>query len=132
MKEEILDETEIENQLQSRTDTTRTEPEVIPDPGSSSPPKKKQKIDMECILTGDELTDMDNNFAQQLLKLQFKHINGLHSTLLQEKELTLTATLLQNRIQITYCVGRKHWIVATTVGCGQDEVRVWLPFSSPW
>ena len=105
VKEEILDEAENENQPQSPTDTTRTEAEVIPDLGSCSPPKKKQKIDMECILMGDELTDMDINFAQQLLKLQFKHVNGPHSTLLQEKELALTASLLQNRIQITYCVG---------------------------
>ena len=74
---------------------------------------------------GNELTDMDINFAQQLLKLQFKHVNGLHTTLLQEKSLALTASLLQNRIQIIYCVGQKHWIVATTIGCGQDEVKVY-------
>ena len=106
VKEEILDETEIEkieNQPQSPTDTTHKEAEVVPDPGtcSCSPPRKKQKIDMECILMGDELTDMDINFAQQLLKQQFKHVNGLHSILLQEIDLALTASLLQNRIQIT-------------------------------
>ena len=49
-----------------------------------SPVKKRGKhFDAECILMGEELTDLEINFAQQLLKEQFKHINGLHSTLLQ-------------------------------------------------
>ena len=56
LKEEIVDETKIENQSQSPTDTTRKEAEVIPDLGSCSPPRKKQKIDVECILMGNELT----------------------------------------------------------------------------
>ena len=121
-------EIEVENQLQSSTDTIHIEAEVIPELSGCSPPRKKQKIDMECILMEDEPTDMDINFAQQLLKLQFKHIDGLRSTLLQEKELALTATLLQNQSQITYCVGRKHWIVATTIGCGHDKVKVYDSF----
>ena len=34
---------------------------------------------------GDELTDLEINFTQQLLKQQCDHINGLCSALLQEK-----------------------------------------------
>ena len=44
VKEEILDETEIENQPQSPTDTTRKEAEVIPDPGSCSHQGKSRKL----------------------------------------------------------------------------------------
>jgi len=34
---------------------------------------------------GKELTDLEINLAQKLLKEQFVHINGLQYTLLQEK-----------------------------------------------
>ena len=50
-----------------------------------SPAKKKSKIDTEGIIMGEQLTDMEINVAQQLLKEQFHHINGLQSTLLQER-----------------------------------------------
>ena len=49
--------------------------------------KRAKHFDAERIIMGEELTDLEINFAQQLLKEQFKHINGLHSTLLQEKRL---------------------------------------------
>ena len=44
-------------------------------------------------LIGEELTDSEINFAQQLLKEQFKHIDVLNSTLLQEKQVTLTKSV---------------------------------------
>ena len=47
--------------------------------------KKKTKIDTECIIMGEQLTDLEVNVAQQLLKEQFHHINELQSTLLQER-----------------------------------------------
>ena len=50
-----------------------------------SPAKKKTKIDTECIIMVERLTDLEINFAQQMLKEQFHHINGLQSTLLQER-----------------------------------------------
>ena len=47
-----------------------------------SPPKKRCKAyDDEGIIMGNELTDLEINFAQQLLKAQFTSINGLESTL---------------------------------------------------
>ena len=42
-----------------------------------SPAKKKTKIDTERIIMGEQLSDMEINVAQQLLKEQFHHINGL-------------------------------------------------------
>lgn len=55
---------------------------------SCSPVKKRAKhFDAECIIMGEELTDLEINFTQQLLKERFKHIDGLDSTLLQEKRL---------------------------------------------
>ena len=51
-----------------------------------SPAKKKTKLDTERIIMGEELTNLEINFAQQLLKAQFHYINGLQSTLLQEKD----------------------------------------------
>ena len=51
-----------------------------------SPAKKKTRLDTEGILMGEELTDLEINFAQQLLAEQFHHINELQSTLLQEKD----------------------------------------------
>ena len=54
---------------------------VIADEVVCSPPRKKQKeFDEEQIVMGTELTDLEINFAQQLLKQQFKEINGLCST----------------------------------------------------
>ena len=46
-----------------------------------SPAKKRAKIiDTEHIIMGEELTDLEINLAQQLLKKQFANINGLQST----------------------------------------------------
>ena len=56
---------------------------VIADEVVCSPPRKRQKeFDEEQIVMGAELTDLETNFAQQLLKQQFKEINRLCSTLL--------------------------------------------------
>ena len=43
-----------------------------------SPSKKKHRAyDDEGIIMGNELTDLEINFVQQLLKAQFTSINGL-------------------------------------------------------
>ena len=64
-----------------------------------SPPRKKQKqFDAERIIMGHELTDLEINLAQQLLKAQFNKLNGLRSTLLQEKLLAPTNEELQNKL----------------------------------
>jgi len=61
-------------------------PVIIPEDKAEedirSPQKKRAKcIDVERILMGEELCDVEINFAQQLLKAQFKKLNGLASTL---------------------------------------------------
>ena len=51
-----------------------------------SPPKKKsENYDVESIIMGDELSDLIINYAQEILKLQFKKLNGFHSTHSQGK-----------------------------------------------
>jgi len=42
--------------------------------------------EIEKIIMGEELTDVHINLAQRLLRAQFSELNGLLSTLLQEKE----------------------------------------------
>jgi len=52
--------------------------------GAVSPQKKRTKlVDSERIIMGEELTDLEINLAQQLLKKQFPNLNGFTSTLLQ-------------------------------------------------
>ena len=46
------------------------------------PLAKKQKIfDAEKIIMGEELSDIEINYAQRLLKEKHPKINGLHTTL---------------------------------------------------
>ena len=59
-----------------------------------SPPKKRRKAyDEEGIIMDNELTDVEINFAQQLLKAQFTSINGLESTLHQQLQKNATVLL---------------------------------------
>ena len=65
-----------------------------------SPPKKTfQTFDEEGIIMGNELTDIEINLAQQLLKAQFNSINGLESTLHQQKSagVLLSKDAIRNR-----------------------------------
>ena len=95
-------------------------------PRESSPPKKRQRLfDAEHIIMGNRLTDLEFNLAQQLLKSQFDNLNGLQSTLLQEKVITVTKSELQNKLQVIFCKERQHWIVATTINCNENEVKVY-------
>ena len=100
---------------------------IVPDEEVCSPPKKQARFDEERLLMGEELSDREINFAQQILKQQFGHINGLCSTLLQDKDkpYNLTTSTLSNRIQIIYCQSRRHWIVATTINANCDIVKVY-------
>ena len=71
--------------------------------------KKMAKVyNEERIIMGEDLTDLEINFAQQLLQQQCHHINGLCSTLLQEKGSKLTRDSVKNRVQIIYCQNCKH------------------------
>ena len=101
-------------------------PEQEAEEGVRSPQKKRVKcMDLKRILMGEELCDVKINFSQNLLKAQFKELNGLTSTLYQEKKLQLTESLIQNKVQIIYCKTRHHWIAASTVKCVTGEVRIY-------
>ena len=59
----------------------------------NQPPIKKFKAgsinsDFHTVLTGEKLSDIPINLAQQLLKKQFLSLNGVSSTLLQSKPRT--------------------------------------------
>ena len=91
-----------------------------------SPEKKRSKvIDTEGIVMGKDLSDSEINFAQHLLKMQFTKLNGLQSTLFQDKQLELTENETKNKIQIIHCNSRHHWIVATTVDCALNQVKIY-------
>ena len=74
---------------------------------------------MNAELSCDEI-----NFAQELLRLQFPKINGFQSTLVQDKPLNLTEDAVKNKIQITHCKSRHHWIVTSTMQCTLGQVKV--------
>ena len=118
--------TKAEQQLSvavSQVDLTTVSASV---PTECSPPKKRQRLfDAESIIMGNRLTDLEINLAQQLLKSQFDNLNGLQSTLLQEKAMTVTKSELQNKLQVIFCKERQHWIVATTINCDENEVKVY-------
>ena len=98
---------------------------IEPESDTEPPVAKKTKvIDVERIIMGQQLSDVEINFAQQLLKEQFPKINGLICTLYQEKKIALSEISVQNKLQIIYCRTRHHWIVASTVSCHFGEVKV--------
>ena len=74
---------------------------------------------------GEKLSDLNINAAQRKLKQQFPNVNGLESTLYQIKERKLTENQVKNKIQIIHCLHKEHWIVATTVGCEANVVKVY-------
>ena len=79
------------------------------------------EIDRNIIISGEELNDNHINFAQELLKRQFRTISGLQTTLfLSRLKETLPAT---NCVQVVHCRG-SHWIVASTIGCSTGEVLI--------
>ena len=78
----------------------------------------------EAIIMGRELPDIDINFAQHLLKVQYPQLNELRSTLLQNRKASHTENPISKNIQIIYCQGRHHWITVTSVNCKAGEVKV--------
>ena len=95
---------------------------------TDDPPCKKTKLDFERIIMGEKLLDLDINAAQRILKQQFPNIHGLESTLYQTKERKLNEDQVKNKIQIIHCLHREHWIVATTMGCEANVVKVYDSF----
>ena len=71
------------------------------------PPAKKQRInDYERIIMGEELSDIEINYAEQLLKVHHPvhpKFSGFHSTLLQGR-----VKGSANNIQIVHCSTRHH------------------------
>ena len=84
-----------------------------------------KNFDAERVIIGAELSDITINYAQELLKIQFQQLNGLHSTVLQERKVELSEAQVKNKLQIIHCSKRHHWIVASTVNCKLEEVRVY-------
>ena len=77
---------------------------------------------------GVELSDLQINVTQNLLKARFPQLNGLRSTLLQNNSSSLLAVdEVKNELQIVHCKARHHWIVATTVKC-----LLLISYTVPW
>ena len=84
-----------------------------------------KNFDAGRVIMGAELSDITINYTQELLKIQFQQLNGLHATLLQERKVELSEAQVKNKLQIIHCSKRHHWIVASTVNCKLEEVRVY-------
>ena len=65
------------------------------------------------------MNDRHIDFAQKLLKLQFPCVDGFRLTLQQKKK----QTKIGEGVQIIHC-RNEHWIVASTLGCDEDDVHV--------
>ena len=83
------------------------------------PPTKKSRLDYETIIMGEMLSDIHINPAQSLLKAQFIKLNGFPIPSKESEEKITT------KVQIIHCKDRKHWILATTVDCPKDVVKVY-------
>ena len=76
--------------------------------------------DKYIVISGNWLSDKHMNYAQKLLKRQNDLISGLSTLLLLKSTTTIVGP---NAVQIIHR-GNNHWIVATTVGCVANEVKV--------
>ena len=74
------------------------------------------------IIMGEKLTDIEVNHCQKMLKQQFPSLNGLRSTLQQDKPSNLPTT---NWVQIVHCPSRDHRITGTTIGCNTGMVKIY-------
>ena len=83
------------------------------------PPAKKQKIfDAEKIIMGEELSDIEINYAQRLLKEKYLKISGFRTTLYKGK--------IPEIEECSDCTlfNKHHWITVSTINCKEGEVRV--------
>ena len=91
----------------------------------NEPPKKS--VHVACLIlkltisSGEELSDLSIDLAQELLQKQFPGVNGLQSTLYQYKPKASVSP--KDQLQVIHSRGN-HWIVASTVGC-TGEVLVY-------
>ncbi len=72
------------------------------------------KMDKDIIVSGKELTDKHINFSQEIIKMQFPHVSGLHSTLFLATYPHPPVT--SAHIQIVHARGN-HWVAVTNIGC---------------
>ena len=78
--------------------------------------------DRGCIISGDKLNDKHINFAQMLIKQQFKHLEGLkYPVVLSSLKCFSTTT---NVLQILH-TQEGHWIFASTIRCAEGEINVY-------
>ena len=80
-------------------------------------------FDKRVLEDEGELHDHHINYAQFLLKMQFPSMHGLHLTLLQEKKLGMK--LPAGSVQIIHNSRRHHWLVATTMRCLRNEIKIY-------
>ena len=94
------------------------------DEDEAEPPAKKLRCtsDIERVIMGQKLSDIEINFCLWLLKSQFPEINGLQSTLLQAKSYVSEEPIANHKLQIIHCSERDHWITATTIGCEKGVI----------
>ena len=94
--------------------------EMLSSKDGEEPSTKKLKllINLEFIIMGEMLTDVEINTVQKLLKSQFPTIHGLHLTLLQSK-INENKGPVNNKLEIVSCKERYHWITVTTFSCGE-------------
>ena len=95
---------------------------------AKSEPLKNMKCDSEdccadvdSIINGDKLSDLEIKFAQKLLKQQFPALNGLQCTLFQSKPQICKPL----QLQVIHCSTRDHWIVASNCMCMDGELNVY-------
>ena len=96
------------------------------DQDEAEPPAKKLRctIDVERVIMGQRLSDIEIHFSQRLLKSQFPEIIGLQSTLLQDKS-HVSKEPNHSKLQIIHCSERDRWITATTIGCELRVIKVY-------
>ena len=68
----------------------------------------------EILVKGGQLTDEHIHLAQQLLKKQFPHLDGLQSTLLSETD--GFEALQHEGIQIHHIRDPGHWVTSSSIG----------------
>ena len=81
-------------------------------------------VETESILNGEKLTDLHVHLAQQLLKQQFPHINGLQPTVLQTKKSLGVRKPFPNQLQVIHSRG-DHWILASNISCRNSVLNVY-------
>ena len=66
------------------------------------PPAKKPKLDYERIIMGQEFSDTEICYAQQLLKGRHPNFKGFQSTVVMNK-----VEKCENNIKIVHCTSRQ-------------------------